>query len=370
MSLIDTLFSPFKLNGLQLPNRVVMAPMTRIKSPKGVPGDDVRDYYARRAKGEVGLILSEGTVINRGGASNHPDIPNFHSDEALAGWKNVIDAVHKNGGLMAPQLWHMGMMRKQGTGPYPDTPSDSPSNITHTGKPLGDPPSEKDIDDMVMAYANAAGEAAKLGFDAVELHGAHGYLIDQFFWEIMNVRDDKFGGDQVKRVQFAADVIAECRKQMPADMPLIIRISQWKQQDFSYKIAQTPDEMEAFLTPMVDAGVDCFHCSQRRIWEAEYPDLDGDKGLNFAGWAKKLTGVPTISVGSVGLSGEFVAALGGETSQPAPIDDVLERMERGEFDLLAVGRALLKDPYWSQKIRQGRFDELQSYSKEDEEVLW
>ncbi|MCA6261650.1 MAG: 12-oxophytodienoate reductase, partial [Phenylobacterium sp.] len=137
------------------------------------------------------------------------------------------------------------------------------------------------------------------------------------------------------------------------------RISQWKQQDFTVKMAPTPKELEAWLTALTEAGADILHCSQRRFWEPEFEGSD----LNFAGWAKKLTGVPTITVGSVGLSGEFVAAYAGEASQPASIDDLLRRLEREEFDLVAVGRALLQDPNWAVKIHQGRNDELMSFER-------
>jgi 2,4-dienoyl-CoA reductase-like NADH-dependent reductase (Old Yellow Enzyme family) len=145
------------------------------------------------------------------------------------------------------------------------------------------------------------------------------------------------------------------------DFPVIIRLSQWKQQDFTYRIATTPAEMTEWLAPLADAGADVFHCSQRRFWEPEFPELDGEEGLNFAGWAKKLTGVPTITVGSVGLSGEFIASYAGEASQPASLDALLKRLDRDEFDLVAVGRALIVDPDWALKVRDGRSAELTPY---------
>jgi 2,4-dienoyl-CoA reductase-like NADH-dependent reductase (Old Yellow Enzyme family) len=119
--------------------------------------------------------------------------------------------------------------------------------------------------------------------------------------------------------------------------------------------------MTEWLAPLADAGADVFHCSQRRFWEPEFPELDGENGLNFAGWAKKLTGKPTITVGSVGLSGEFVASYGGEASQPASLDNLLARLARDEFDLVAVGRALIVDPDWALKIRDGRHGDLTPY---------
>ena len=109
---LDTLFQPFRHKGLSLKNRIVMAPMTRSFSPEGVPGADVAEYYRRRATGEVGLILSEGTAIARPSAKNDPRVPDFHGGAALAGWKTVIDTVHAAGGKMGPQLWHVGAARK------------------------------------------------------------------------------------------------------------------------------------------------------------------------------------------------------------------------------------------------------------------
>jgi 2,4-dienoyl-CoA reductase-like NADH-dependent reductase (Old Yellow Enzyme family) len=160
-------------------------------------------------------------------------------------------------------------------------------------------------------------------------------------------------------------VVKAVREGLGPDIPLIIRLSQWKQQDFEAKIALNTDEMAEWLLPLSDAGVDVFHCSQRRFWEPEFEGSD----LNFAGWAKKITGKPTISVGSVGLDGEFIAAFGGAGSQPASLDGLIARMEREEFDLIAVGRALLSDPDWVLKVKEGRQDELKAFSRGDMAVL-
>ena len=110
---VDALFRPFKLKSLDLPNRIVMAPMTRSHSPGGVPGPDVAAYYRRRAAAGVGLIISEGTLIERPASGNDPKVPRFWGQDALAGWKRVIDQVHDAGGLMAPQLWHVGSVRSR-----------------------------------------------------------------------------------------------------------------------------------------------------------------------------------------------------------------------------------------------------------------
>lgn len=360
MTDVTPLFRPFKLRGLELKNRIVMAPMTRSRSPGGYPNPENAAYYARRAAAEVGLILSEGTLTRRRGASNDANIPLFWGADALAGWKRVIDHVHAAGGKMAPQLWHQGMSRKPGTGHFPDAPSDGPSGITLTGKKVAEEPSEAEVLDMAQAYADAAHDAKRLGFDCIELHGAHAYLIDEFFWERTNQRTDRFGGSIEGRAEFAAETIRRCRVAV-GDLPIIIRISQWKSVDYAAKVATTPDELARWMRVLVDAGVDAIHCSQRRILEPEFPSVDGPAGLNLAGWVKKLTGIPVISVGSVGLTSEFTGAFRGEGSAAGKLDEVVTRLDRGEFDLVAVGRALLQDPDWVMKVKQRRFEELSDY---------
>ncbi len=338
-----------------------MAPMTRSFSPNGVPTADVAAYYRKRAEGEVGLILSEGTVINRVSSSNDANIPHFYGTEALAGWQNVINGVHAGGGAMGPQIWHMGIMDNHHSGWVPSQPFEGPSGLNRPGNTNGNSMTDADIADTIAAFGRAAADAKRLGFDCVEIHGAHGYLIDQFFWDGTNQRTDIYGGKTLaERSRFAVEVIKEVRKQVGDDFAIIIRLSQWKPADYTNLLAKTPQELEAWLNPMADAGVDIFHCSQRRFWETDFEGSD----LNFAGWAKKVTGKATITVGSVGLDGEFLAAFGGASSNPSSLDELLRRMDRGDFDLVAVGRPLLADPHWVQKIRDNRSEELKGFSKE------
>lgn len=356
-----SLFRPFHLKSLHLKNRIVMAPMTRSFSPNGVPGEDVAGYYGRRALGNVGLILSEGTVIDRPSSSNDPNIPHFYGTASLQGWQEVINGVHAAGGQMGPQLWHMGVMENHYSGWLPPVSFEGPSALRKPGFENGRAMTETDIADTIVAFGRAAANAKRLGFDCIEIHGAHGYLIDQFFWEGTNVRSDRYGGASLaERTRFAVEVLREVRRQVGEDFAVILRLSQWKPQDYTLQMAKTPQELEAWLTPLADAGVDIFHNSQRRFWEPQFDDSD----LNFAGWTKKLTGKPTITVGSVGLTGEFLAAFAGESSQPSSLDELLRRFDRGDFDLVAVGRPLLADPHWVQKIREGRTEELQGFTKD------
>ncbi|KFC20712.1 NADH:flavin oxidoreductase [Chryseobacterium sp. FH1] len=349
----EALFSPFTYKNLHLKNRVVMAPMTRAQSDNGVPTQQIADYYARRASSEVGLILSEGTVIKRPASKNIQNIPDFYGTEALNGWKNVIDAVHENGGKMGPQIWHVGDTRSSPD--YPAMEMEKASTM-----------SLEDIHDTIAQFAASAKSAKDLGFDCLEIHGAHGYLIDQFFWEVTNTRTDEYGGKTLKeRSRFAVDIIKAIRSAVGEDFTIIIRLSQWKQQDYNSRLASTPAEMEEWLLPMKEAGIDIFHCSQRRFWEPEFEGSD----LNFAGWAKKITGQPTITVGSVGLNSDFMGAFAGENSAKSDISELLKRLDRQEFDLVAVGRALLSDPQWLTKIKNGKTDEILDFSASSLRIL-
>ncbi|MEV4948959.1 NADH:flavin oxidoreductase [Streptomyces sp. NPDC053755] len=346
------------LNGLTVPNRIVMAPMTRMFSPGGVPGDDVRSYYARRAAAGVGLIVTEGTYVGHESAGQSDRVPRFHGEEQLAGWAKVAEAVHAAGGTIVPQLWHIGMVRRQGQAPYADAPAMGPSGIRPDGtEGAGRTMTQSDLDDVIGAFAEAAAAAERIGFDGIELHGAHGYLLDQFLWAGTNRRTDAYGGDPVARTKFAAEIVTAVRETVSSQFPVIFRFSQWKQDAYDARLAQTPQELEAILTPLAAAGVDAFHASTRRHWVPEFEGSD----LNLAGWTKKLTARPTITVGSVGLDGDFIHAFAGEGAPVQGIDDLLDRLERDEFDMVAVGRALLQDPEWAAKVLAGRTDELKPY---------
>lgn len=359
------LFTPFNSPKLQLKNRWVMAPMTRMRSPDGVPGQDVADYYRRRAENEVSLIITEGTVVNHPAASGYPTVPYFYSEAALAGWANVVKQVHGVGGKIMPQLWHVGSTRRPGSYPNPDVPGYSPSGLAKPGgKVVCHEMTKDDIKAVVKGFGDAARAAKDIGMDGVEIHGAHGYLIDQFFWEGVNQRSDEYGGSLVKRTRFAVEVIDAVRKAVGDDFPVVLRWSQWKQQEYTAKLAQNPEQLSQFLKPLNDAGVDIFHCSTRRWW---LPEFDGSE-MNVAGWTRQITGKPVMTVGSIGLDAEFTATMASDAPvhQVADIDLLIERFGKGEFDLVSVGRALLADPAWVSKIREGRWSDVAVYTKGSE----
>ncbi|TFH69124.1 NADH:flavin oxidoreductase [Gammaproteobacteria bacterium LSUCC0057] len=364
MSNSAALLRPFVSDKLSLRNRIVMAPMTRTASPGNVPHAGNIEYYRRRAAGGVGLIVTEGTCVGHKAANGYPNVPYFYGDQALAGWAKVVEAVHAEGGKIAPQLWHVGAIRRAGTeGPQPELPGYSPSGMAVPGKVTGHAMTVEDIQETVAAFVQAALDAQRLGFDAVEIHAAHGYLIDQFFWPGTNHRDDNYGGSMANRQRIAVEIVEGIRAACGEQLPIILRFSQWKQQDYSARLCETAEQLDAFLQPLVAAGVDIFHCSTRRFWQ---PEFDGSD-LNLAGWTRKLTGKPAITVGSVSLNSDFLPEDGTanfKSGHAASIDNLVERMQADEFDLVAVGRALIANPDWVNHLTAGTLDQLAPYSAE------
>jgi 2,4-dienoyl-CoA reductase-like NADH-dependent reductase (Old Yellow Enzyme family) len=344
----DALFSPYQILNVQLPNRIVMAPMTRAHSPGGVPGQDVAAYYRRRAEGGVGLIVTEGTYPPHDAAGFDPQVPRMDGEAALAGWRRVVEGVHDAGGHIFSQLWHLGLRAS-------DAPA-SPEGV----RPVGPSMTLAEIRAVIDAYGAAAANAQSVGFDGVEIHAAHGYLIDQFFWEKTNRRTDHYGGSLAARTRFAVEVMAEIRRRVGKAFPVALRFSQFKMEDYDARLAKTAAELDQFLAPLADAGVDVFHASARRFWDPAFPD----SSLTLAGWTKKLTGRSTIAVGSVSLGTDMMTSFG--TDDPSGlngIDALLDCMERGEFDMIALGRALISNPEWPRIVQAGEQDRLQPFQR-------
>jgi len=359
----NPLFQPLRIRSLELSNRIVMSPMTRTYSIEGVPGRDVADYYRRRAEGGTGLIVTEGVAIDHETAVDHANVPNLHTPAAQAGWRKVVDDVHAAGGKIVPQLWHVGPLWGAMT---QMEPSLKPMRPSGEWGPLGvtsysaayveraqastEAMTEQDIQDVIDAYVRSAKHAVELGFDGIAIHGGHGYLLDSFFWEGTNQRDDAWGGDLERRTQFPAAVVAAIRAAIGPDLPIIYRFSQHKQQDFTAKIAETPEELGVILGALVDAGVDVLDASIRRF---DVPAFEGSD-LSLAGWAKKLTGAVTMAVGSVGIGKSLRdSRIEGVAPVVDNIPQLEERIGSGEFDLIAIGRLHLADPALASTLRDG-----------------
>ena len=372
---LDPLFQPIRIKSLELKNRIIMPAMGHGKARGGVLGPSFARFYRQRAEGGTGLLIGEASAIGDPVAPVEPDQAHFHSLWPLADWKHILDGVHEAGGRMLPQLWHVGMVRKARSWPFYHLPSRGPSGLyiqPTDGTPMkepqqqAEPMTQREIDEVIAIYGQGAADAQRLGFDGIEIHAAHGYLIDQFFWHVTNLRDDGYGGKTLReRARFAVEVVKECRRRTGPDFPIFFRYSQWKIQDYGARLATTPQELAGLVEALTDAGVDCFHCSTRRFWEPEFAGSD----LNLAGWTKKLSGLPTITVGSISLDKELVPytirrQVKDEKAKDTSITNlnrVMEMFDRGDFDMIAVGRAMLANPDWTNLVRAGRMDLLQPY---------
>lgn len=217
-------------------------------------------------------------------------------------WRQVATDIRAAGAAFMVQLWHTGGARTKFENVVnPEAPSISASGVYFPDRPYGEPVSQAEIEAAVLSYGRGARAAMEAGCDGVNIHGAHGYLIDSFFWGGTNHRSDGYGPAQ--RTRFACEVVAGCRRQTRPDFTLMLRFSQFKEQAYDARLCESPSELEAFLTPLVDSGVDIFDCSARRFW---LPEFDGSE-LTLAGWTRELGGVPTMAVGSVGLDNDVIA---------------------------------------------------------------
>ncbi|MEO1129111.1 MAG: 12-oxophytodienoate reductase [Planctomycetota bacterium] len=346
----DALFEPLTIGPLQLRNRVVMAPMTRRKAPDDcVPDDAIAAYYERRAAGGVGLIITEGTHVDGVHAPDSPNVPGLYTDAQRDGWARVVERVHGAGGAIACQLWHTGRHAMD-----PIAPSPIPAPKRGGGfKPTPRQMTDADIAQAQHAFAEAATRAKDAGFDAVEIHGAHGYLLDSFISEETNQRNDVYGGFFQQRLRFPMQVVRAVRRAVGPGYPVIYRFSQWKVEKAEAMNYPDPDTLSLFVSALREAGVDILHVSTRSATDAAF----AGSNRTLAGWSRTLSGLPTIAVGSVSLSS------GMDQGAPAVTDPgpAAALIDEGEADMLAVGRALIANPNWAHIVRAGQWQDLRPY---------
>jgi 2,4-dienoyl-CoA reductase-like NADH-dependent reductase (Old Yellow Enzyme family) len=348
----DPLLTPYQFGDLTLRNRIVMAPMTRYFANDGILAPQAATYYARRAK-SVGLIISEGIAPCLIGAEE-ARVPNLQSKSAIEAWTRVVDGVHSAGGKIFAQLWHAGIRRNTNASAEPGAPSLGPSNGYPELQParanlpgrqrIGRAMTEREVRDTIDAFGLSAKTVLDCGFDGIELHGAHGYLLDQFFWSESNRREDRYGASFKDRLRIGIEIVQAVKAATSGKFPVGLRFSQWKLPDYyDVNLFDTPQMLEEFLTPFVEAGVDIFHASTRKFWERAFDESP----LNLAGWAKKISGKTTVMVGSIGLDTPLdVATISNVSTAQNNAAAAAAMIRDGTVDLAAVGRALIADPDW------------------------
>lgn len=267
---------------------------------------------------------------------------------------------------MFMQLWHEGAVRKEGgDGPYSQFPTLSPSGLVHAGKPNGGTATLDDFEAIRDAFVRGALAAKQIGAAGVEVHACHGYLLDQFLWAETNRREDGYGGDDIRaRVRFPAEIVSAIRQAVGEQFPISFRFSQWKEVNYNARIVPTPGDLESMLIILRAAGVDVFHASARYFWGPEWQGSD----LGIAGWTKSLTDAPVIAVGSVGLDTDVMDNFFGKEAKStgeAGLRELLRRFNNREFDLISIGRSLIGDAQWVNKVRDGRLEQIRMFTRRD-----
>jgi 2,4-dienoyl-CoA reductase-like NADH-dependent reductase (Old Yellow Enzyme family) len=362
---IAPLLQPLQIRRLQLRNRFVMPGMQRYWCVDGAPDRRLREYYRRRVLGGAALIVSESCAIDHPSATKNPTFARISPDTREA-WRACAAGVHEADGAMFLQLWHQGAVNYGGDAESnPAFVALSPSGLAHPGESFGRAATEADLSSLKRAFVQGALDAEEIGADGVELHCAHGFLLDQFLWPGTNLRADRYGGPSITdRATFVAEVAEAVRAATGPDFVISVRISQWKESDYDARIVEEPGQLGQLITMLRSAGADIFHVSTRRFW---MPEWDGSD-LGLAGWAKSFTDAPVIAVGSMGLDVDVMASLNGEEGQATGgtrIGELMRRFQRGDFDLVSVGRSQIGDPEWVTKMTDHRTSDIRAFRAGD-----
>lgn len=335
------IFEPFQLSTLALKNRILVAPMTQINAKEnGVPTKSMLNYYAEYARGGFAAIITEGVYPDDMASRSYNFQPGIVNDEQTKGWADIVQAVKKHNCAIICQLMHGGALSQ-----FLKT-TIAPSGVRPLGVKMpgyggeGEFPLPKamtldDVRRVVQEHAEAAQRAVKAGFDGVEIHGANGYLIDQFLTDYTNVRDDQYGGSIENQVRIIHEIISEIRKAVPKDFMIGLRLSEAKVNNLSYRWPEGSARARILLKEVKKSSPDYIHvASEGGPWHKACIYSDGS---SFPGLAKEIVRVPVIANG--GLH-----------------DLQLSRkvLEDNHGDLISIGKAALSDPHWPLKTLNGK----------------
>ncbi len=337
MSDFKNLFSPGKIGTMELRNRLIMPAMgSGMQAEDGSVTERLYHYHRVRAAGGTGLITVEIAAV-------HPTSKGaglaIYDDKYIPGLRRLVDVIHQGGAKACLQLWHAGrQLNSMVTGMPIVAPSAIPCPLCQEEpKEL----SVGEIQELVEAYGEAARRAMEAGFDSIELHGAHGYLIAQFMSPYSNKRTDEYGGSLERRARFAREIISSVRSKVGPDYPLLYRFSGEELVEGGLTI----EDNKKIAPLLVDAGVDCLHVSVGVYETLRYvvPPMDLERGFNA--WAaheiKKVVSVPVVAVDRI--------------NDPYVAEDILAQ---GQADFIAIGRSLLTEPNWPKLVQEGKYDQM------------
>lgn len=335
------LFQPTTLGQLALPNRLVVAPMTRVSATgQGVPTAQMSDYYRQFAEGGFGLVITEGLYTDEQFSQGYLFQPGLANAAQLEGWRTIVVSVHRAGGRIIAQLMHAGALSQgnvhsdKNLGPSVVRPKGQQMTF-YRGKgeyPVPEAMTQQDILHAVAGFAEAAVRAREAGFDGVEIHGANGYLLDQFLTEGINLREDGYGGDVAGRTRLIHEVVAAVREAVGPDFTVGLRISQAKVNDFAHKWSGGEEEAVEVFTALGKLPLDYLHTTEYEAWKPAFSE-----GPSLAALAKKHSGLSVLANGSLHDRHQATGMI-----------------KRGETDAIALGRGALTHADWPRRVAGGK----------------
>lgn len=337
----STLFTPVALGPLSVANRLAVAPMTRVSATAdGLATARMAAYYRDFAAGGFGLVITEGIYTDRAFSQGYLFQPGLSDDAQRDAWRPVVDGVHAAGGRIVAQLMHAGAIsqgnphRAEAKGPSQVQPAGTQMTFYRGEGPYRLPGalSAEEIDEAVDGFAAAAVRAKEAGFDGVELHGANGYLLDQFLTAHTNLREDEHGGGLDARLRLAQRVIEAVRRAVGPDFAVGYRVSQGKVNDFGHKWAGGEADAAMVFRTLSSAPIDFLHTTEFEAWQPAFGE-----GASLASLARRHGTVTVIANGSL--------------HEPARAAAMLDR---GEADLVALGRGALTHADWPKRVRDGQ----------------
>jgi 2,4-dienoyl-CoA reductase-like NADH-dependent reductase (Old Yellow Enzyme family) len=302
---MDALFSPTRIGRLELPNRFAVAPMTRVSaSEQGHATERMARYYKRFAEGGFGLVITEGIYTDQAYSQGYLFQPGLSCAEQAQSWRPVVDGVHGAGGKIFAQLMHAGALaqgnrfRCQPAAPSAIQPKGEQMKVYRGDGAYAVPHemTQHDIAEAIAGFAQAAQRAMEAGFDGIEIHGANGYLLDQFLTDDTNRRSDEWGGVTENRIRLHVRVIDAVRKATGACLPVGVRISQAKVNDFAHKWARGADDARIIFAALARAGADYLHITEFEAWQPAF----GESGPSLAELARQYaSGLPLVANGAL-----------------------------------------------------------------------
>lgn len=347
----DKLFSPFQLKGFRLKNRIGLAPMTRMSSPgDGIPRGDVLDFLVRRAQNGCAIVYTEAIVTDYESAQGYPRQARLTTQRQIDAWKRVTDAIREAGAVSIMQMFHCGRIAWPEVNPAGRVIAPSrlapkqPNPLTGQPYPVPDAMSKFDIAHVIQGFAETARGAVEAGFDGIEVHGAHGYLISQFLSAYSNQRTDEYGGSVENRYRFAHEVIQAVRQAMPADRLLTFRLSDWGVADMEVSLFGSRQEWQEIIRRLSQEPLDAISVSTY-----DYAAPAFGTGRTMAQLTREVTGLPLMICGKI--------------YDRATADDALR-----DADIVLSAKSLLLNPDWVEEVRAGR--PLPLYRSEDADIAY